>query len=273
MPRPLVPRSRLVAELDALGVGERPTLMVHTRMSAIGEVVGGAPTVVDALLEVLGPEGCILVLTGWEDRPPYHQDAWPASARAAYRDECPAFDPRVARAERDHGRVPEAVRTWSGACHSVHPVCAFAAIGASAAELLAGQSLDHGYGAGSPLDGLVARDGAVLMLGAPLATLTLLHYAEYLADAGPKRWVEYEMPVLIDGVRTWRRIRELDSSRGAFDYERLGLHDDEFAVISRAALDAGIGRTRTVGDAEVTLFPARELVAHAVSWMERHFPS
>jgi aminoglycoside 3-N-acetyltransferase len=269
--QPNVTRSRLVADLTALGVTPGTTLMVHTRMSALGWVVGGAPTVVDALIAVLGPAGCILVLTGWEDRPPYHQDDWPDSARAAYREECPAFDPRVARAEVEHGRVPEALRTWPGAHHSPHPVCSFAAIGAGAASLVAGQSIDEGYGAGSPLAHLVARDGAVLMLGAPLGTVTLLHHAEYVAEAGPKRWVEYEMPVLVDGVRTWRRIRELDSSRGALPYERLDLEDDEFEEIGRSALEAGIGSSGPVGEAEGHLFPARALVSHAVAWIEHRF--
>lgn len=269
MSTPLLTRSQLVSDLRKLGVNRGGAVMVHTRMSAIGWVVGGAPTVVDALLGVLGRMGTLLVLTGWEDRPPYHQDQWDDATRKAYREECPVFDPLVARAERDHGRVPEAVRTWPGAVHSRHPVAAFAAVGARADWIVSGQSLDEGYGSGSPLERLVNIDGEVLLLGAPLDSVTLLHHAEYIAEVETKRWVEYEMPVLVEGKRTWRRIRELDSSLGAFASEDMG--EDAFGRITRDAIAAGIGRSGRVGNAESHLLPARGLVEYAATWMERQF--
>ena len=146
-------------------------------------------------------------------------------------------------------------------------------MGSDAAWLMSGQSLDEGYASGSPLERLVECGGALLLLGAPLETVTLLHYAEYVAAGTAKRWVEYEMPVLVDGQRVWRRIRELDSSLGAFKYEDLALDDDAFAVITKDALNAGIGRSGLVGAAESHLLPAADLVAHAVGWLEQHFPT
>lgn len=270
--RRLVAWSELVAGLRELGVDRfgASAVMVHSRMSALGWVVGGAQTVVEALLESLGPDGTLLVLTGWEDRPPYHQDGWDAAERELYRDEAPAFDPAVARAEREHGRVPEAVRTWHGARHSRHPVCCFAAVGGRADWLVAGQSLDEGYGEGSPLERLVELEGAVLLLGDLFENVTLLHHAEYVAAVPRKRSVEYEMPVFVDGQRVWRTIRELDSSAGALPYDDLHLDHDEFEVITRSALSTGIGRSGRVGDAPAHLLPARLLLDHARNWMERH---
>lgn len=55
-----VTRSDLARDLRGLGVRPGGVLMVHTRMSAIGWVVGGAQTVVTALLDVLGlAGGCV----------------------------------------------------------------------------------------------------------------------------------------------------------------------------------------------------------------------
>src|SRR5215469_4763374 len=62
-----VARSDLVRDLRALGVQPGGVLMVHTRMSAIGWVVGGAETVVTALLDVLGPAGTLMAYVGWND--------------------------------------------------------------------------------------------------------------------------------------------------------------------------------------------------------------
>jgi aminoglycoside 3-N-acetyltransferase len=44
-------------------------------MSALGRVVGGAETVVRALLDALGPEGTLIAYTGWQDEPPDDLDA------------------------------------------------------------------------------------------------------------------------------------------------------------------------------------------------------
>ncbi|GHL51481.1 hypothetical protein ECZU29_63310 [Escherichia coli] len=41
-----------------------------------------------------------------------------------------------------------------------------------------------------------------LLLGAPLNSVTALHYAEAVADIPNKRWVTYEMPMLEETVKS-----------------------------------------------------------------------
>jgi aminoglycoside N3'-acetyltransferase len=55
----LVARSRLARDLRKLGIEPGEIVMVHCRMSALGHVVGGAQTVVRALLDAgrSGPLG------------------------------------------------------------------------------------------------------------------------------------------------------------------------------------------------------------------------
>lgn len=93
-----VTRTDLARDLRAVGLRAGQVAMVHAAMSRMGHIVGGAQTLVEALIDVLGENGTLLVLTGWEDRPPYHQDEWDDEARRTYERECPVFDPRVARA-------------------------------------------------------------------------------------------------------------------------------------------------------------------------------
>ena len=69
--------------------------MVHARMSAPGWVARDAQTVVEALTDAIAPRGTLLVLTGWQDRPPYHQQDWDEQERRLYREEAPALDPRA----------------------------------------------------------------------------------------------------------------------------------------------------------------------------------
>ena len=53
----------LAADLAALGVRPGSTLVVHSSLSSIGYVTGGAHAVVLALVEALGPDGTLVVPT------------------------------------------------------------------------------------------------------------------------------------------------------------------------------------------------------------------
>ena len=265
-----IARSRLAAELRALGLREGGVAMVHTRMSALGWVVGGSGTVVAALLDALGRDGTLVAYASWQEHV-YHAAEWPAEHRAAYLAEPPVFDPATAEAARDHGRIPERVRTWPGARRSVHPEAGVVAVGPLARELTADHPQADAYGPDSPFARLVAACGQVLMLGAPLDTLTLLHHAEAIATAPGKRTVTFEIPVAVPGGVVRRTYTDIDTSRGAYPYERLGLPGDEFEAIAGAALEAGIGVKGSVGEAACHLFPAPELVRFGAAWIDDRF--
>ncbi|TKT05387.1 aminoglycoside 3-N-acetyltransferase [Streptomyces lasalocidi] len=264
-----VTRSRISRDLAALGLGDGDVVMFHTRMSAIGYVAGGPQTVIGALQDVVGTRGTLMVTCGWNDAPPYDFVTWPQDWQDALRAEHPAYDPALSEADHNNGRLPEALRRRPGAVRSRHPDASFAALGAAAAELMADHPWDDPHGPGSPLARLTAHRGRVLLLGAPLDTMTLLHHAEALAEAPGKRFVEYEQPLLVQGRREWRRFHDIDSEDGAFDYSAVVPEGVEpFDVIARDMLAAGIGRRGSVGAAESHLFEAPDVVEFATGWIE-----
>ena len=269
----LVTRSGLVRNLGELGLRPGGVVMVHCRLSALGHVVGGAETVMRALFEAVGPGGTIVAYTGWQDAPPDDLDGLDEEARRAYLEEQPAYDPRVALSRRDHGRVPEALRTWPGALHSGHPEAGVAAVGPLAAEITASHPRDDAYGVGTPYARLVEVGGQVAMLGAPLDTVTLVHHAEAVARVPNKRRVVYRYPILEGEERVWRTFSDIDTSEGALPYERLIGEEDYIRHITRSALLGGYGRSGPVGEDTAHLFEARPLVEHAVAWIEQNFPS
>jgi aminoglycoside 3-N-acetyltransferase len=112
-------------------------------------------------------------------------------------------------------------------------------------------ALLDGFGPGSPLAKLVEADGQVLLLGAPLDRLTILHHAESLVDSPQKRMAHHEIPVREGGEVVWRDVFDHDTSTalGAFPYERAVGDQDPFAVIGQLALDAGCGITGMAGNA------------------------
>jgi aminoglycoside 3-N-acetyltransferase len=268
----LVTRSGLADDLGKLGLRSDGVSMVHCRLSALGHVVGGAETVVRALLDALGPGGTLVAYTGWQDAPPDDLDVLDGETRRAYLDEHPGYDPRVALSRRDHGRVPEALRTWPGALHSGHPEAGVAAVGRLAGEITASHPDDDAYGAGTPYARLVELGGQVAMLGAPLDTVTLVHHAEAVAKVQEKRRVVYRCPVFEGGQRVWRTFSDIDTSEGALPYEHLIGEEDYISYLARSALAAGCGCSRKLGEATAHLFEARPLVEHTVGWIERNFP-
>ena len=264
-----VTRSQLAQDLRDLGLRPGGVLMIHARMSALGWVVGAAETVVHALRDALGPEGTLVAYASWEEHV-YQAAEWPAEHVAAHQAEPPAFDPALSEAVRDHGRVPERLRTWPGAHRSAHPEASVVALGPRAHELTRDHPERDGYGRDSPFARVVAADGQVLLLGAPLETLTLLHHAEAIAAVAGKRTVTFTVEVAGAGPRTYT---DIDTTAGAYRYADLGLPEDTdpFEVIARAALAAGVGTTGRVAAAECHLFDAAALTAFAVAWIEERF--
>jgi aminoglycoside 3-N-acetyltransferase len=273
MPRPediatrtAVTRSQLIDDLDRLGV--LPGIaMVHASLRSLGWVVGGSQTVVEALLARLGSDGTLCAQASWEDIPFGHDD-WPQDWRDAYEAEFPPFDPAVSAAAPYEGRLAERIRTWPGARRSANPATGIAAIGARAAELTADHRLDDGFGRGTPYARLVEWGGQVVLLGAPLRSISLLHHAEAIADA-QKRWTTYRLPL---GGSGWTAVREIDVWGGVYPYARvLPRPAAPLAVIAAAALCAGVGTRGKVGVATAYRFPAADLTRFAVAWIEAQF--
>jgi aminoglycoside 3-N-acetyltransferase len=273
MPRPehiatrtAVTRSQLIDDLGRLGV-EPGSAMIHASLRSLGWVVGGSQTVVEALLARLGPDGTLCAQASWEDIPFGHA-GWPRAWRDAYEAELPPFDPSISAAAPYEGRLAERIRTWPGAQRSANPATGIAAIGARAAELTSDHRLDDGFGHGTPYARLAEWGGQVVLLGAPLRSISLLHHAEAIAEA-QKRWTTYRLPL---GDPDWTAIREIDVWSGVYPYAQvLPEAPAPLAVIAAAALCAGIGTCAGVGVATAYRFPARELIRFAVSWIEARF--
>jgi aminoglycoside 3-N-acetyltransferase len=264
-------RTRLARELSALGLRRGAVALVHCRMSALGTVVGGAETVVRALLDAVGPEGTLVAYIGWEDGPPDDLDALLPAHRALVLAEQPVYDPAVGRARRDHGRVAEALRTWPSAVHSGHPEAGVAAVGRDAAAVALPHPRDDAYGPGTPYARVVERAGQVVLVGAPLDTVTLVHHAEAIARVPGKRRIAWRCPVDVDGRREWRTLHDIDTSRGALPYDDLAQGVDYVECFARAALERGAGRSGPLGAATGYVFDARRLTESTVALIESAF--
>ena len=248
--------------------------MLHASVKRIGRIAGGPQIILDALFEVLTPEGTLMMLVGWEDNP-YNIfgvsfgediDKWPENKRRAFYDTCPGFDPEYSRSDvREMGVLTEYLRTYPGSIRSRHPL-GYAAVGKRARYLLKDQQWQYREGTGSPLEKLCNAGGKVLLLGAPAGTVTLIHSAENHADIPNKKTVRYKMPILQNGDRVWKDFEEYDFINGIVPWP-----EDYFKSIVDEYIEKGNGVQGHVGMAECHLFDARDLNSFGVNWMERNF--
>lgn len=252
-------RAALAADLRARGVAPGDVVMVHAGLRSVGPVVGGVNAVVEALLAAVGTSGTLVVYVDWETG--VDDDAWDDPR---FEDAIPAFDKRSARAARDHGILAETLRTWPGAVRSDHPDAGIVALGARADELCADHPLQFGYGEGSPFAKLVAMRAKVLMLGAPLDTITLLHHADHVARIPGKRVIRYRRKLLRDGVPEWVEFEEFDTAEPVADF----LPDDYFGRIAAGYLASGGGTRGPVGSGDSVLLDAHGLHVFAVRRLE-----
>ncbi|MDQ1286693.1 MAG: aminoglycoside 3-N-acetyltransferase [Actinomycetota bacterium] len=241
----------IAADLRSLGLEAGRTVLVHASLRSLGWVCGGALAVVQALLDVLGPEGTLVVPTftsdnrdpsRWKD-PVVPEEWWPT-----IRERLPAFDPALTPGHR-MGAISEQVRSWPRALRSTHPHTSFAALGPLASEIVSGHELTCHLGERSPLARLEDADALVLLLGVGWERCTCFHLAEYRQPSPPVR--QYEGAVLGPRGREWVTFEDVD------------LDDSDFARLGAAFEASAPVATGTVGAAASKLFAIRLAVTFA----------
>ena len=159
--------SQIGEDLLASGLRRGGDVLVHSSLSSMGHVPGGAETVVRGLLEALGPEGTLLM---------------PALSYKHVNMEHPVFD--VLGTPSNVGTIPEYFRTRPGTRRSVHPTHSVCGTGPGTGAFLEEHVLDETpCGAHSPYRKLRDSGGQILFLGCGLRPNTSMHGVEELAQA------------------------------------------------------------------------------------------
>lgn len=226
-------REQIAEALQTLGLEAGHIVFVHSSLSSIGYIEGGADAVVDAFLDVLGPTGTLVVPTFT-----FSHGGKPN----------PVFDPIQDPSEM--GRISEVARTRFGARRSCHLLHSVAALGPHAEDITA----VHGpsaWAADGPFWKLYELDAHILMLGVPYLRCTFFHVIEQLVQVRYRRWREVEAKVRDpDG-----RERPLPM----FGYSpKPGFAGNDFNKLGTMLEERRLAQVGAVGNAVARRFRARD---------------
>lgn len=232
--RSIVGKQDILTGLQSLGIARGALLMVHSSLRSFGKIVGGAEVVIEALQELVGPEGIIAM--------PAFTDAEDGSSE-------PPFVAAESPVEKWVGVLPEVFRLHPGVIRSQHPTHSVCAWGDEAQEFLASETPLDIFSVTSPWRKLLDRGGKLLFLGEAIGGNTYLHALEawhlgYMdetyARMGDKVVKVQNYP---DGCRGgWYKLKRR-------------------APYWQALEKTGIIQETTIGDARVTLLDVQQLTA------------
>lgn len=245
-------------ELIQLGIRHGDTVLVHSSLSAIGWVCGGAQAVVMALREATGKDGTLVMPAhsgDWSDPAQWENPPVPANWVQTIYDTMPAYDPAVTPT-RGMGTIAELFRTYPGTLRSGHPQVSFCANGLNAHKIIETHPLTPQFGMDSPLGKMVALNAKVLLLGVGYESCTSFHMAEALMEDMPI--IKLGTAIFEQGKRIWKWFE--DYAYDADDFCSLGKEFDQSPAVNRGK----------VGNADCRLFSMKDGVEFAKSWLPHH---
>ena len=238
---PVVNKQDIIAGLRSLGLCPGDIVMVHSSLSSMGFLVGGADTVIDALLDVIGPAGTLAMPTLCQKDKERRFETW-----------------NIATSPSDVGRITETFRLRPDVVRSDHATHSVAALGPKAVELTVGHKTSGGrpgpwgpaaFGHGSPWEKFYEWNVRYVFLGVTMRVNTMRHLIQSRIVEDCLNRVGESRPALEERVQGWR-------NPGVWPN-----YDD--TKMEARLTELGLIRFATIGAATARLLQARDLVDHS----------
>lgn len=261
-------KQQLKDQLESMGLKGDETILIHSSMKSIGEVDGGADTVLDAWMEYF-KDGLLLLPTHtWKtvnaDNPVYNPQTTPSCV----------------------GLLTNMFMKRDGVIRSLHPTHSMAGYGKNAAEYLAGEEYNNTpCTPGGCYDRLRDAGGKVLLVGVGHERNTYIHSVEEVLNV-PNRLSDMPMELVIELLKEdednknkklphynradgWKKCID---SNGGYDnnnklcrkvyvrkhYNAQQPHiSDDFVKLNQIFIDSGVVKKVKFGDADSLLCDAK----------------
>jgi len=231
-----------IKAFQELGLISESQVLVHTSLSALGGIAGGAETIAGALLATVSVVITPTFTTKTMIIPPFGPEDNAIHYDSSNQGETIGEPFRIdLPADRALGELAEVIRRYPRAYRSNHPLLSFA--GVNAKDLLSTQSLEDPW---APIRRLADSDGDVLLIGVDHRANVSLHYAGLLA--GRKQFLRW---AIWDG-----KVVEVPNWPGCSK----GFH-------SIAPKLEGVVREAPLGSTSLQAIPLRDLVNIAKGWI------
>lgn len=240
-------KQSLLEQIKVLGIKPQDTLLIHSSMKAIGEVDGGADTVLDAFSEYLAPGLLVLPTHTWRQ------------INAEYN----VFD--VVNEPSCVGILTNLFRQRPGVIRSWHPTHSVAALGADALEFISGEeNMDSPCPRNGCWGKLYDRRAKILFLGANINRNTIIHGVEEWANI-PNR------------VSSWYQDLKIRTPDGRMIHRPMRRHESPIPDVSKnyGKLEAplfakNIATRGIIGDAESILVEVVPMVDLTMEFLRRN---
>ncbi len=253
-----ITRESLRNDLLNLGLKENDIIIAHASMSKLGWVVGREVTITDALLDVLGQNGTLIMpsQSGENSDPIYWQNPpVPKEWIETIKEHMPAFDPKRTPT-RSMGKVVDNLLMHPACIRSNHPQVSFCGVGKYAKELLSHHELTPGLGSGSPLQKLYDMNAKILLLGVGYGNATALHLPESKLENVKKH--KTGAKILVNTIPTW------------VEFEEISYNDEDFELLGEAFEKEHDVQKYQIGNYECRLINMVELCDFASCWFKNN---
>ena len=240
-----VSRAEMIEGFRSLGLKEGQVALVHSAMRTFGYVDGGAETIVDALLEVLGPDGTLVV---------------PTFTFVHEVEADPVIDPRHDRSGM--GAITEAARRHCNAMRSTAYRHSVAAIGSRASVITDTDPALSPFDLRSSFGVMTALDTNVVLCGVTYSSSTSHHFAEWVCEVPYRESITRNVKLRRsdDAIVELTTVDYHPRSEGGSYY---GSRSPDFHRLGRMLEDAGKVSTTFIGNSAVRRFAMRDLLDRA----------
>lgn len=246
----VITKDKIKNILQDMGIQKGMLLLVEVDCSMIGYIVGGAQTLIDALKELIGYEGTILVpaftpqlLDPACSHIPFVRSEWSDIRKAM-----PAFDHRQTLPLK-HEVFENQFLRGEGVARSFHPLFSFAAWGKYAKLLCDRHSLHFAFSKDSPLGKLHELNGYVLQIGKQYQHCNIFYLSKYYNHQSAIRVLR--APIEQNHEVRWKDLLEVELSNRGF--KEIGHLLEEQKKVKKAS----------VHKTEAVLFSARDAILTA----------
>jgi len=248
-----VSKAEIIESFNRLGLKPGQVVLVHSALRTVGNVEGGADTVIDALLELVGSAGTLV---------------FPTFTFVHEAEADPIIDPRADRSEM--GVLTETARLRPEALRSTAFRHSVAAIGRRAKLISEVDPALSAFDLRSAFGVMLALNAQVVLLGVTYTSSTSHHFAELVCDVPYRQTIPKVVKVRrADGTVVEQPMTDYQpkSSGGSYygsrgpDFNRLGTVLERDGRVSQAF----------VGNAAARRFAMRDLIDLALAEAAKDF--